>query len=126
MHIQFCAVGKPDLMSLRNFPFSKKGKQLNIISRAASEYWSIGIYLLDDRKCAAVKAIELSTQYKAERAEAAMQEIFTKWVKEDTKCSWKKLIECLKICKLSDLAKEIEDGLKSVTELCSEGCLLYM
>ena len=112
-------------MSLQNFPFSKKGKRLNIIHRAASEYSSIGIYLLNDGKCAAVKAIELSTHYKAE---AAMQEIFTKWVNEDTKCSWEKLIECLKICKLSDLAKEIEDGLKSVTELYSEfeGCLLLV
>ena len=112
-------------MSLQNFPFSKKGGRLNIISRAAPQYWSIGIYLLDDRKCAAVKAIELSTHYKAE---AAMQEIFTQWVNEDTKCSWEKLIECLKICKLSDLAKEIEDGLKSVAELCSEfkGCLLLV
>lgn len=79
---------------------------------------SIGIYLLEDRNCAAVKAIQLSTHYKAE---AAMQEIFTKWVNEDTERSWEKLIKCLKICNLSDLAQEIEDGLKSVTELCPEG-----
>ena len=106
-------------MSLQNFPFSRKGERLNIISRAASQYWSIGIYLLDDRKCVAVRAIKLRAN---DQAEAAMQEIFTKWVDEDADCSWEKLIYCLKINKLSDLAKEIENGLNSVTKLCTEGC----
>ena len=43
---------------------------------------------------------------------AAMRMIFQKWVNTDTKCSWKKLILCLKTCDKSDLAQEIEDGLK--------------
>ena len=110
-------------MSLQNFPFSRKGKRLNIISRASSQYWSIGIYLLNDTKCAAVKAIKLKAH---NQAESAIQEIFTKWVDEDPDCSWEKLIYCLKINKLSDLAKEIEDGLNSVTELYTEGSNIYL
>ena len=106
-------------MSLQNFPFSRKGKRLNIISRAASQYWSIGIHLLNDTKCAAVRAITLKAH---NQAESAMQEIFTKWVDEDPDCSWEKLIYCLRSNKLSDLAKEIENGLNSVTKLCTEGC----
>lgn len=119
MHIffHFCTVDKPDLVSLHNFPFSKEG-QLDIISCAAAEYEAIGNYLLNDKTGNLVQAIKLSTHH---QAVDAMRMIFREWVNKDTERSWEKLILCLKTCKMSWLAQEIEDGLKSDTESCSEG-----
>ena len=119
MHIffHFCTVDKPDLVSLQDFPFSKKGP-LNIISRAAAKYEAIGTYLLNDKHGNLVQNIQLGAHH---QPVTAMRMIFQQWVKEDTECSWKKLIQCLKTCEKNCLAQEIEDGLKSDTESCSEG-----
>ena len=40
-----------------------------------------------------------------------MTAIFTQWLREDTDCSWKKLIECMKRCDLTHFAQEMEVAL---------------
>ena len=40
-----------------------------------------------------------------------MTAIFTQWLREDTKCSWKKLIECMKKCDMANFAREMEIAL---------------
>ena len=40
-----------------------------------------------------------------------MHKIFEKWVREDTQCSWQKLINCMKECELIVLAQQMEDAL---------------
>jgi hypothetical protein len=40
-----------------------------------------------------------------------MTAIFTQWLREDTDCSWKKLIECMKRCDLTHFAREMEAAL---------------
>ena len=40
-----------------------------------------------------------------------MTAIFTQWLREDTKCSWKKLIECMKKCDMANFAREMEVAL---------------
>ena len=48
--------------------------------------------------------------------EHTMRDIFCEWVQKDTEYSWQKLIECLRMCELGVLAKDIEDALKQHTQ----------
>ena len=45
-----------------------------------------------------------------------MTAIFTQWLREDTDCSWKKLIECMKRCDLTHFANEMEVALGLVVQ----------
>ena len=45
-----------------------------------------------------------------------MTAIFTQWLREDTDCSWKTLIECMKRCDLTHFAQEMEVALGLVVQ----------
>ena len=55
-----------------------------------------------------------------------MTAIFTQWLREDTGCSWKKLIECMKRCDLTHFAQEMEFALGLVVQGKSGLCLSCM
>ena len=99
-------VEKPDLINLQRFPLEIEGNK-NIIARAALQYKCIGAILLNDKDGAIIGGLTASNE-----PQEIMYKIFQKWVCEDTECSWPKLVECMRHCELSVLAKQIEDALQ--------------
>ena len=73
------------------------------------EYRSIGTQLLNDGDGSTVKRIHMTT---SQVVKDTMHEIFYEWMRTDTECSWQKLIQCLRMCKLCVLAKDIDGALK--------------
>ena len=86
-------------------PVTCKGKEVRIISEAASSYHKIGCYLLNDATGAVVKSLE-----KAKQTDT-LRDIFGKWLREYPERSWGKLIDCLKYCDLGSLAEDVETAL---------------
>ena len=101
----YTVVEKPDLINLQRFPFEIEGSR-NIIARAARQYRCIGAILLNDKDGALIDGLTASNE-----PQDIMYKIFQKWVREDTQCSWPKLIQCMRQCELSVLAQQIEDAL---------------
>ena len=95
-------------MTLENFPFKIRGKNLDIIQQTAPHYKTIGTLLLDDGNGAIVSGIEKANAYKPE---PTMREIYEKWV-NTYGGSWERLIECLRSRQLNVLAKDIDNALK--------------
>ena len=105
VHVYF-TVQKPNLMNLQVFPLQIKGSR-NIIARAAVHYRSIGTILLKDKDGSQIAGLTTSQQ-----PQEIMRNIFEKWIRLDTECSWPKLIECMRQCELGVLAQEMEDALQ--------------
>ena len=82
--------------------------QLSIIQRCASNYFQLGIFLLNDDDGSKIKRMEMANHYKPEDI---IREIFQEWIASGDH-SWKVLIDCLKMCSLNTLAGDIEDGLR--------------
>ena len=93
------------MTNLWKLPVTCKGKEVKIISEAASSYHKIGCYLLNDATGAIVKGLE-----RADPTDT-LREIFGKWLREDREGSWGKLIDCLKYCDLGSLAEDVETAL---------------
>ena len=87
----------------------KVGGTTNILPQISSQFRCIGTLLLQDKNGSIVDGI-----YKAalHDQDETMIRIISRWLKEDTEVSWKKLTECLRRCKLSALAQEIELSLQ--------------
>ena len=105
-HNHFHIVQKPDLVNLQAFPFQIEGSR-NIVARAASQYKCIGAILLNDKDGTLISGLTASSDQKE-----IMHKIFEKWVREDTQCSWQKLINCMKECELIVLAQQMDDALQ--------------
>lgn len=102
----YSTVQKPNLINLQVFPLQIEGSR-NIIARAAVQYKCIGTILLNDKDGSLVAGLTTSQQ-----PQEIMRNIFEKWIRLDTECSWPKLIECMRQCELVVLAQEIEDALQ--------------
>ena len=97
----------PNLITLETFPYTSEGRHLRIITEAADHFMPIGCYLLQDANGARVLAISKNSH----NLDNTLREIFSAWIREDVRCSWEKLVECFRHCKLNKLAKEIEDAI---------------
>ena len=75
------------------------------MQQTAARYRDIGILLLNDRNGAIVDGIEVSARGDPL---VAVDMIYTKWIREDVDCSWKKLTQCFRDCGLNSLASDIE------------------
>ena len=108
LFIIFYIVEKPNLVNLQSFPM-KMGGSTNIITQISSQFRCIGTLLLQDKHGSIVESI-----YKAalHDPDDTMFRIISRWLKEDTESSWKKLTECLRQCKLATIANEIERSLQ--------------
>ena len=91
--------------------------QKNIITQIASNYKSIGAYLLKDSDGSVLAGIEQSCQSKSVDI---IREILRKWLQEDPDSSWEKFIECLRHSERDVLAKNIEDSFLQLSQV-SEG-----
>ena len=96
-------VSKPDMITLRRL--STHNGDINIIQQTAARYRDIGILLLNDRNGAIVDGIKESARGDPT---AAVDMIYTQWIREDVDCSWKKLTQCFRDCSLNTLASDIE------------------
>ena len=101
------------------FPCTIKGGK-NIISRVAVRYRFLCTFLLKDEQGYRLANIDKQASY---IPEDAMHIIFTWWLREDTECSWEKLISSLRKCELHVVAQDIEDALGDPP---SEGVLKYI
>ena len=61
-----------------------------------------------DKKGNVVQSMHMANQGDPVRI---MTTILTQWLREDAKCSWKKLIECMKRCNMAHFAQEMEAAL---------------
>ena len=91
------------MLTLSNLSTSEG--DIKIIQRSARPYRKIGIILLHDRYGERVDVIE---QDKMWQSEAIILTIYTKWLAEDTNCSWVTLTDCFRQCGLDRLAYSIE------------------
>ena len=82
--------------------------ELGIVQRCAANYSHLGIFLLNDDDRTKIRRIELANHYKPE---AIMMAIFEEWIASGNN-SWKELIECLRMCSLNTLARDIRDALR--------------
>ena len=96
---------KPTLLTLMKLT-TRIGAVIKVIENSANHYKLIGTILLDDRYGERVETIENDLRGKGE---AIIREIYKKWMKEDTNCSWLTLTECFRDCNLHRLASDIEE-----------------
>ena len=96
-------MSKPDMVTLRKL--STHNGVINIIQQTAARYRDIGTLLLNDRDGAIVGGIEVSARGDLL---VAVDMVYTKWIREDVDCSWKKLTQCFRDCGLNSLASDIE------------------
>ena len=94
---------KPDMVNLRRL--STHTGVIKIIQQSAARYRDIGILLLNDRNGAIVDGIKESARGDPI---AAVDMIYTQWIREDVDCSWKKLTQCFRDCGLNTPASTIE------------------
>ena len=87
------------------------------MQQIASNYKSIGAYLLKDTDGSVLAGIEQSYQSKSVDI---IREILGKWLREDPDSSWEKFIECLRHSECDALAKKLEDSLLKYSKT-SEG-----
>ena len=103
-------VSKPNMITLRRL--STHNGVINIMQQTAARYRDIGTLLLNDRNGAIVDGIEKSA---IGDPVAAVDMIYSRWVREDVDCSWKKLTQCLRDCGLNSLGSDIEQHFESLT-----------
>ena len=96
-------MSKPNMVTLRRL--STHNGVVNIIQQTAATYKDIGILLLNDESGAIVDGIKLSA---SGEPQAAVDMVYTRWIREDVDCSWKKLTQCFRDCGLNSLASDIE------------------
>ena len=96
-------VSKPNMVTLRRL--STHSGVINIIQQTAARYRDIGILLLNDGDAAIVDGIKESTRGDPV---AAVDMIYSRWMREDVDCSWKNLTQCFRDCGLNSLASDIE------------------
>ena len=109
------------LVSLQNFPFPTGGRR-NIFALTAHQYRCIGTHLLNDECGSVVEAIHMETP----RPEDIIYQIYRRWLAEDPKHSWEKLIDCLKKCNLGYLAQQMEDVLNPRTTPLQGHLIMYV
>ena len=62
----------------------------------------------------------LQEKYRNDAAEKINHEIFSRWLRgEGKRCSWKKLIQVLKMMKMKTLADEINNEFVKKSEICT-------
>ena len=83
---------------------------IRICQQAAPKYVQIGTLLLNDSSGAIMESITLACH---QQPENAIRQVFCKWLQQDLKYSWSKLIQCLRECSLNTLAQSITDALKT-------------
>ena len=79
---------------------------INIIEEVSPYYKKVGTFLLDDETGNKIDGIKLSCH---DEVNEITRNIFKKWINEDLKATWSKLIQCLKNANLHALAKKLED-----------------
>ncbi|CAI8034615.1 hypothetical protein GBAR_LOCUS19466 [Geodia barretti] len=90
-------IEKPTLVSLNQLG------DIRIIEESASEYYQIGIMLLNDRHGDQLAEIEHNNRTQT----AKMTGIYRRWLKQGA--SWATLCDCLQRCHLEDLADRIKN-----------------
>ena len=98
-------VEKPNLITLEKLT-TRTGTVIKVIENSANHYKRIGAILLNDAHGERVETIENDLRGKGE---AIIREIYKKWIREDTNCSWMTLTECFRDCNLHRLADDIEE-----------------
>ena len=93
------------MANLWKLPVTSKGKEVQIILRAAASFRKIGYFLLNDDDGTIVKSL-----VKADSTDT-LCEIFEKWLRKHPERSWRKLVDCLKYCDLGNLAEDVEAAL---------------
>ena len=96
-----------DIINLHHFLVPIGGRR-SIITLVAPQYRCLGAHLLNDKRGNVVQSMHMAN---LGDPVGIMTAIFTQWLREDTECSWKKLIECMKICDLTHIAQEMEVAL---------------
>ena len=96
-----------NIINLHHFVVPIGGRR-NIITQVAPQYRCLGVHLLNDKKGNVVQSMHMANHGDPV---GIMTAIFTQWLREDTECSWKKLIECMKRCDLTHFAQEMEVAL---------------
>ena len=107
-------VEKPNLITLEKLT-TRTGTVIKVIENSANNYKRIGAILLNDRYGERVEMIEKNMRGDVE---SISQEIYKKWMREDTNSSWLTLTECFRDCNLHRLASDIEEhfGLPSPSQ----------
>ena len=90
--------------------FPSEGRNINIITRCSSNYYQLGIFLLNDENGDMVKSLEVEHHFNAERIITA---IIRTWIRGSGKkpISWNSLIAVLKDVGLCNLADVIQNAL---------------
>ena len=104
-YIDKVVMEKPNLITLTKLT-THTGAEIKVIENSANYYKCIGAILLNDRYGERVETIENDLRGKGE---AIIREIYKKWMREDTSCSWVTLAECFRDCNLHRLAGDIEE-----------------
>ena len=110
-HNKLSPTERPTLVKLLKFPIRDGESHIDITEKIGANYYTFGVFLLQDETGSKVKTIE--SHYK-ENPKRINQEIFGKWLQGDGKqpVAWKTLIEALRDSQLFYVAKEVEAHLK--------------
>ena len=101
-----------NIITLQDFLVPIGGTR-SIIDLVAPQYRCLGALLLDDKRGNAIQSMHMAN---SGDPVATMRAIFCKWLGKDTKCSWKKLIQCMKKCDLNHYAINMEAALGLVVQ----------
>ena len=90
--------------------FPSEGRNINIITKCSSNYYKLGIFLLDDENGDMVKSLEMDYPCNVEGRVTA---IIRKWISGTGKkpISWNTLITVLKDVDLCNLAGVLQNAL---------------
>ena len=110
-HNKLSPTERPTLVKLLKFPIRDGESYIDIIEKIGANYYTFGVFLLQDETGSKVKTIE--SHYK-ENPKRINQEILGQWLEGDGKqpVAWKTLIEALRDSRLFYVAQEVEAHLK--------------
>ena len=110
-HNKLSPTERPTLVKLLKFPIRDGESHIDITEKIGANYYTFGVFLLQDETGSKVKTIE--SHYK-ENPKRINQEIFGQWLQGDGKqpVTWKTLIEALRDSQLFYVAEEVEAHLK--------------
>ena len=110
---------RPNLCQL--ISFRVRSGNINLLEQIGTNYWKLGVQLLNDATGAVTKAIV--EQYQNDAAKINM-EILQRWIQGGGKLpvEWDTLVKVLKDIQLSELANEMEQALKWVKSWNSCSC----
>ena len=92
-------IDRPNLLSLYQLG------DIRIIEETATQYFKIGVHLLNDQYGNRVEAINVDKRTAAEK----ITEVYRTWLREESYASWATLCGCFRKCGFKSLAQRIEE-----------------